>query len=112
VCDQKGATAVSYAVEVLTNGKSVFHRDKVTHHYLTRWRKVFALGLTEATLTPDLKPAFEAGGLPRYLALVSSEISTAEGDKFDILANGHLEPSMSAHGGRPELAPYPNWTAR
>jgi hypothetical protein len=33
------------------------------------------------------------------------------GTGFDILGFGDLTLPMDAHGGRPELAPYPDWTA-
>jgi hypothetical protein len=33
------------------------------------------------------------------------------GSGFDILGFGDLTVPMDAHGGRPELAPYPDWTA-
>jgi hypothetical protein len=112
VLDQKGAKAVAYEVEVTVGGKSAFRRDKVTHHYLTRWRKMFAPGLTESAVIPDLKPAYEAGAVPRYLALVSTDVSAIDAKNFEILGKGTMEAYMPAHGGRPELAPYPDWTAR
>jgi hypothetical protein len=43
---------------------------------------------------------------------VSKAVSRGTGPKFDLLGPGHLNPDMREHGGRPELAPYPNWTAR
>src|SRR5262249_2484283 len=46
------------------------------------------------------------------LPLVSKELGRATGPKFDLLQPGHLNPDMREHGGRPELAPYPDWTAR
>jgi hypothetical protein len=112
VLDQKGATAVTYDVGVTVEGKSALRRDKVAHHYLTRWRKAFAPGLTESAVTPALKPAFEAGAVPRYLSLVSNEVSAIDAKNFEILGKGALEAYMPSHGGRPELAPYPDWTAR
>src|SRR5262249_58903421 len=35
----------------------------------------------------------------------------ASGTGFEILGFGDLTVPMDAHGGRPELAPYPDWTA-
>jgi hypothetical protein len=34
------------------------------------------------------------------------------GAQFDILGTGDLTVPMNAHGGRPEIAPYPDWTAQ
>src|SRR5262249_42339753 len=85
----------------------------VQHYYLTRWRKVFAIaGTTLAAITPDIKPFNVARILPPYLALVDNQVSAPTGVDFDILQAGALEPHMPAHGGRAELAPFPDWTAR
>jgi hypothetical protein len=49
--------------------------------------------------------------VPRYLSLVANRIGSTAGRQFEILQNGHLNPDMTSHGGRPELAPYPDWAA-
>jgi hypothetical protein len=110
--DFKGATALTYNVAVSVNGKKLFHKDKVYHPYLTRWRKVFGVGLTPSEVRPDFQPFFRARALPRYLALVANRVARPEGPAFQILQKGHLAADMRGHGGRPELAPYPDWTAR
>src|SRR5262249_11599789 len=51
--------------------------------------------------------------LPPYLSLVDNQVKPPPtGPEFDILQPGALDPNMPAHGGREELAPYPDWTAR
>ncbi len=113
VLNQPDATKVAYDVDVRAGARSVFRRREVNHWYLTRWRKVFPIALKVAAITPDFEPAFRAQALPRYLSLASKEDSfTLPGTKFDLLQCGYLNPDMPAHGGRPELAPYPDWTAR
>jgi hypothetical protein len=108
----KGARNVTYSVDVFTNGQNVYHHDTLTHYYLTRWRKVFAVGLTESQVTPDFEPAQKARALPRYLPLVPNTVDPATGPKFDILQPGSLTAYMPTTGGRPEIAPYPDWVAR
>ncbi len=40
-----GATSVIYDVAVSIDNKLVFTEASVTHYWLTRWRKVFSIGL-------------------------------------------------------------------
>src|SRR5262249_48734177 len=112
VLDVPHAKEVTYDVDVRADGKSLFRHENVTHYYLTRWRKRFPLGLSEAQVTPDFRPFQEANALPRYLSLVANEVNPAAGPKFDILQCGELAPGMGMAGGRPEIAPYPDWAAR
>jgi len=58
-----GATAATYAVDVVANGKTVYHHDPIRHGWLCRWRKVFDVGLTESSVVPDI-PVPELGGRP------------------------------------------------
>jgi hypothetical protein len=110
--DVQTATAVTYDVEIRIGERTVFRKGKVTHPYLTRWRKVIAADAQISDVTPDFEPFFRAKALPRYLALAANRVAKPEGPDFDILQKGHLHPDMRDHGGRPELAPYPDWTAR
>jgi PKD repeat protein len=110
--DTAAATAATYNVRIGVGSQVLFQRDAVTHPYLTRWRQAFGLNLTAAEVTPDFQSAYQAHALPRYLSVVSNEVSWAWGPDFDILGSGTLNPYMPEHGGRPELAPYPDWAAR
>ena len=116
--DVAAADQVTYDVTVAIAGKPVFQQANVVHKYLTRWRKVFTAGaLEESVVTPNLTAFAVAKALPSYLptlalpkrALTGSGVS---GTGFDILAFGDLTVPMNAHSGRPELAPYPDWTAQ
>jgi hypothetical protein len=113
VLDKTGATTVTYDVSIVVNGATVFTKAAVQHYYLTRWRKVFAIaGTTAASITPDFVPFQASRILPKYLSLVANQVSAPTGVDYDILMSGALDPNMPAHGGRAELAPYPDWTAR
>jgi hypothetical protein len=113
VLDKTGATTVTYDVAIAVNGQTVFTKAAVQHYYLTRWRKTFLVGgTTLAQITPDVRPFNSARILPAYLSLVANQVSAPTGVDFDILKSGALDPNMPAHGGRAELAPYPDWTAR
>jgi hypothetical protein len=113
VLDKAGATTVTYDATIMVNGQVVFSKSAVQHYYLTRWRHVSHVGAASlASVTPDIAPFNRSGALPPYLSLVANQVSAATGASFDILKAGALETNMPAHGGRPELAPYPDWTAR
>jgi hypothetical protein len=110
--DTAAATATTYDIEVEVDGNLLFARTGVTHPYLTRWRRVFEIGPPLSHVTVDFEPAFRAGALPRYLDLVADIPDSANGPNYDILGPGALNPYMPSHGGRPEIAPYPDWAAR
>src|SRR5262249_50785724 len=50
--------------------------------------------------------------LPPYLPTVASPERSITGTEFELLGFGALMRPMNAHGGRPEIAPYPDWTAQ
>jgi hypothetical protein len=111
--DKTGAATVTYNVAIDLNGATVYSRNAVQHYYLTRWRQVFhTAGTTVAAVTPDLTPFNQARALPPYLSTVTNVVSSPTGTNFEILKAGVLDTNMPAHGGRAELAPYPDWTAR
>jgi hypothetical protein len=113
VLDKVGATTVKYDAVITVNGRVVFAKAAVEHYYLTRWRHVSNVGAAPlASVAPDIQPLNASGALPPYLTLVADQVSAPTGTSFDILKAGSLDTNMPAHGGRPELAPYPDWTAR
>ena len=113
VLDQTGATTVTYNVAIAVNNQTVFTKSSVQHYYLTRWRKTFPFGSgPTATVTPDVAPFYASSALPPYLSLVANLVSAPTGTTFDILQAGALDTNMPDHGGRQELAPFPDWTAR
>jgi hypothetical protein len=113
VLDKVGATTVTYDLRIVVNDQTVFTQNAVQHYYLTRWRKIFPIvGTTLASITPDFSPFNVARILPPYLSLVDNQVSVPTGVDFGILKSGALDSNMPAHGGRAELAPYPDWTAR
>src|SRR5262249_31425928 len=110
--DVPGATAVTYDVTLSAAGKTLFERKGLRHHYLTRWRKVFGLGLKQAQTTVDFEPFYQANALPRYLRTLPNKKYSTAGPTFDLLKRGGLAyDHMNNAGGRPELAPYPDWAA-
>jgi hypothetical protein len=115
--DVDAADEVAYDVLMTVDNRPVFQKTGVRHKYLSRWRKVFpAGGLTESTVTADFSPAIAARAIPAYLPTVGEPPRPlngggVSGTGFDILGFGDLTVPMDAHGGRPELAPYPDWTA-
>ncbi len=110
--DVTAGAPVTYDVGILINKQLRFSKAAVRHPYLTRWRQVFEERLTVATVTPDFTPFYTAHAVPRFRATVVDPIVVAQGPKFDILGYGDMSPDMSDTGGRPEIAPYPNWVAQ
>lgn len=111
--DIRGATSVEYSVEVRDHEQILFEQPAVTHPYLTRWRKLFGFHLEEARLTPDFESFHLTGALPRYLGSVDDERPDTSGPHYEPLGRGgNSHDRMPAPGGRGELAPYPDHTAR
>ena len=96
----------------------LFDRSDIAMGSGTRFIQRFDFGLTASAVTPDLEPLFRSGALPRYAAAVTDVIDSAFGEdgqlrsEFDLLGAGDLNPYMGSPAGRPEIAPYTDWTAR
>ncbi len=113
VLDVAGATTTIYDAAITVAGRGVFAKRAVEHYYLTRWRKVFEVGATPmSAVKMNLTPFHQARALPPFLAMIANVVTPASGSSYDILREGALLANMPAHGGRQELAPYPDWTAR
>jgi len=116
--DVAAADAVTYDVAIAIGGKQVFQQASVVHKYLSRWRRVFANGaLEESVVAPNLTSFALANALPAYLPTIAQPPRAVNGagvsgSGFGILSFGDLTVPMNAHAGRPELAPYPDWTAQ
>jgi hypothetical protein len=113
VLNQTGATTTTYDATITINGKTRFSRTSVAHYYLTRWRKRFGVGFTPSTVMPDVRPFNRSKAIPAFNPVVKLDprVDTI-GSNFDILQSGAVDPIMGSHGGRGELAPLPDWTAR
>jgi len=113
VLNQTGAATTAYDVQVRANGQVLFTRANLEHYYLTRWRKAYDLHAPSATVTPDLAPFNLSRAIPPINTVVALDprVDTI-GANFEILQSGALDPIMGAHGGRAELGPLPDWTAR
>jgi hypothetical protein len=113
VLNQTGATTTTYDVTIVANGQTRFTHAQVQHHYMTRWRKAYDLDFVPSTVTPDVTPFNASRAIPPFNAVVNLDgrVDTI-GANFDILQSGALDNIMGGHGGRAELAPLPDWTAR
>jgi len=112
VLDVPEARDATYDVTIAVAGKQVYEHRAVRQPYMTRWRQVFATGMKEATVIPDLSTAVRAKAIPDYLPTIEPGNQSPEGPTYDILGSASLMIDMRSHGGRPELAPYPDFTAR
>ena len=113
VLNQTGATTTTYNAAIVANGQSLFTHASVQHYYMTRWRKAFDLHAPPSTVTPDLTPFNVSKAIPAINPVVALDTRVdAIGANFDILQSGALDQIMGAHGGRAELGPLPDWTAR
>lgn len=113
VLNQTGATTTTYDVSIVANGATLFTRTSVEHYYLTRWRKAYDLNFTSSTVTPDVTPFNVSKAIPPFNSVINldSRVDTI-GSNFDILQSGAVDQIMGSHGGRAELGPLPDWTAR
>lgn len=112
ILNKTGATTMVYDVDIVINNETVFQRATVNHYWMTRWRKVFAVGpMVESQVTLDFKNFYLANALPEFLKTITNTVPSM-GATFDILKNGALNPEMGDVGGRPEIAPIPDWGAR
>jgi hypothetical protein len=110
--DVATATKVTYDVVVAINGQTRFSKAAVEHYWLSRWRKVFDVGLNAATVTDDMMSLQRLKVLPVYLPLVANVVDEPVGPKFELLQSGKVHIPMNDHGGRAEIGPYPAWIAR
>jgi hypothetical protein len=111
--DVVNADELTYDIAINIGGANVFTKAGVNHKYLARWRTVFVTGgLQESAVTPDFAPFVAARALPAYLPTVNSPARSIKAPEFGLLGFGALMRPMNAHGGRPEIAPYPDWTAQ
>ena len=102
---------VWYVPALYADGSQVWGHTWVGHGYLTRWRQAVSFG-TFAEVVPDFAPAVAAKAIPSYWQGVANLVYAPGGPDFDILGKASLNPFMPDHGGREELAPLPDWTAR
>jgi hypothetical protein len=103
---------VTYAVSVVASGQALWSRSGVTSYAYTRWRKTFAVGITEAKAIPDLGSFHESGALPRYLSSIDNISYDTTGAAWDVMGFGNMQPSMVQGGGREDIAPFPWWQVR
>ena len=121
-CWDHWAGNLRYDVSIAVAGQEVFARRAVDHRRLSRWRKVFwsGGGKPGVHVAHDLEYLSATGALPHYdttlqLPEPSGEQQRhlrMEGPDWEILGRGALTAYMPTTGGRPEIAPYPMWTAR
>ena len=91
-----------------------WRRVAVRHWAGSRWRKTFPVGLTESQVTPDTHLLAASHAVPEYLASLPMDASyTGRGpNPYEPMNIGVVEVPGNSAGGRPEIGPYPQWTAR
>jgi len=116
-CWDTWAGNIGYDVTITSGQTAVYQKKEVAHGRLSRWRKVFHWGESPAEVTIDHDLAYLAGtgAVPNYDStlqlprrLLDAEPRSTE---TDILRCGYLTAYMPTTGGRPEIGPYPGWTA-
>lgn len=111
VMDVTAGAAVDYDANVWLNGKVVGTYRGLSHGYLQRWRRVYSTKPL-STVQQDLESFYVAGAIPRFLKTVVDPIPTIDPVRFAPLGYGDMSADMAGPGGRPEIGPYPNWTAQ
>lgn len=111
VLDAPPASAVRYSVRVVADGKPLYTHGPIDHIWLARWRRTFGITLKEASVAHDFASAIEAHALPNYWRGIDDRPPPSMAKGFDPMGLAGLSPSMCDCGGRPEMAPYPDWAA-
>lgn len=111
--DLASTATVTYDASISVAGSTVFSQAGVVHYYFARWRKAFLSGMAESAPTLDWAPAIAAKAVPKILATVADRAYAASGPGYGIMERGEVSfADMGGTGGRPEIAPYPDWAAR
>jgi hypothetical protein len=106
------ATDAEYQVCIFKNVEALFLNDYVWHPYLTRWFRTVEDNFVRSYVDSRTLSGFIiAGYIPEYNSNVSYHTGDPTTSNFDLLGIGDLHPYMYDHGGRREIAPYPDWTA-
>ena len=107
--------SVPLTVEVFVDGNLI---QRHSYRHRERARQRFKLLVThdgsewiKPDSYPDWTEAWRIGALPQWSAGVGTEV-IGWGERHGPMEEGSLDPLMNNHGGRAELAPYPDWTAR
>ncbi len=118
--DWAGHVGYDAAITLGKDARGVYAKQGVRHRRLSRWRKVFwwPAEPPRVTVAHDLAYLVAAGVAPNYdtsrpipeTALVRLADHWSKADT-DIMGNGSLTKYMPTTGGRPEIGPYPEWTA-
>ena len=120
-CWDHWAGNIRYDVQVSVGGREVFAAKAVDHRRLSRWRKVFWWGgeRPPVDVAHDLKYICSTGALPNYDTTLRPPkprpgrgLRPGAGPRWQIMGRGPLTAYMPTTGGRPEIAPYPEWTVR
>jgi len=118
-CWDTWAGNIGYDVAITSgqDGRAIRQKKDVDHGRLSRWREVFywSEAPAEVTIDHDLAYLTGTGAVPNYDStlrlpkrLLDDEACSGE---TDILQRGYLTAYMPTTGGRPEIGPYPGWTA-
>ncbi len=113
-CQDAVGGIVRYALTLGVGERTFLDLGTVSHPYLARTRQTIRVDDSGAEWEPgflisDMQPFVTAGALPEYSPDVADWVDAGPSPLFSA---GVLNPFMPDHGGRPEIAPYPDWAAR
>ncbi|HOD81981.1 MAG: hypothetical protein BWX88_04804 [Planctomycetes bacterium ADurb.Bin126] len=111
VLDALPASSVVYGAKIVANGKTLYAQGPINHIWLARWRRTFDVALAGASVVHDFTSAIEAHAIPNYWKGIADKATPSVAKGFDPMGLAGLTPSMCDCGGRPEMAPYPDWAA-
>ena len=123
-CWDGWAGNIRYDVALLAGRRTIFARKALDHRRLSRWRKdVTWGGALPVHVVHDLAYLSGAGALPNYdrtlkvpekaLSRLAASMATPKNAaRWAPMGRGSLTAYMPTTGGRPEIGPYPTWTAQ
>lgn len=115
---EPGPLNVTYDVQVLVGGKTVYSKARLTHYHHARWRKEFWWGGEPLVhVAQSASYLITTKAVPRYdpsLRISSTalgELSSGwTGARTELMGTGQANPSMPDTGGRPDIGLLPAWT--
>lgn len=110
---------LKYALSVQLGGQELLAQAPFTHYHHARWRRILWQGEpVQARVRHHMPYVMASGVIWQYnLDLAISEATLAQEATRLAAANtapmqpGLLTPYFGTTGGRPEIGPYPRWTA-
>lgn len=109
-------TDVTYSVDIVVGGSTIYSNAALVHYYHTRFRKIAWWGTTPVThirhnkaylIASKAVPNYDQSIVPSATKIASNKSTLAT--RNAPMQSGLLYPSQGTTGGRPDIALLPGW---